>query len=341
MAAWALLRLSRIPAVGFTATVGIWGYLAGAHGAGADLAGALESWSVVLLVAIGTFAHIFGCVYNEVCDREIDAHVTYGTAKPLVTGEVSLEKAVRLAGAAAVAGLALSASLAVMTSWTVIPLMGTSLALAAAYNRFGKRFVGGEILYGGSLVAFATAGASAAAGPAALSSPSVLLLALMGAVLLSLNVVYAGGLKDLESDEAAGVRTVLGRLRRAGARRGNPLGLIAALQGVPHVAVLAFAAYGVIFVYDRDPTGLAFRLIALVALTGGRILLFARAIVAPTRRIRLRLLAAHEFLAVALLPFLFADALPLSYGFLLLLVPLALYVGFNRLLYSTLAAPHV
>jgi 4-hydroxybenzoate polyprenyltransferase len=148
VAAHVLLRLSRIPAAGFTAGVPVWGFIAGAHGAGFDLVVALWSWPVALLLAVGTLAHIFGSVHNEVCDRDLDAKADYGSLKPLQAGEASVEAATRFAAAAAVAGVALSALLAAMTSWLVLPLVGLSLLLAAAYNRFGKRFVGGEAFFG-------------------------------------------------------------------------------------------------------------------------------------------------------------------------------------------------
>jgi hypothetical protein len=167
------------------------------------------------------------------------------------------------------------------------------------------------------------------------------MFALLGVVMMTMNVVYPGGLKDLDSDDAAGMHTFLGSLRRAGARRGNPLGLISAVQAVPHAAVLGIAAYAVVFVYDRDPGSTALRLAVLAALTVGRILIFARAIAASSRRKRLGLGAAHEFLAVAFVPVLFGDALPAAYGILLVFAPLAAYVGLNRLVYGTLAAPVV
>lgn len=335
------MRLSRVPAAGFTASIGVWGYVAGAHGAGADIASSLVSWPVALLWAIGGLAHLFGSADNEICDRELDARAPYEALKPLQSGEVSVEAAKRFTAALGAAGLALSGILAAVTHWVVLPLVGASFVLALAYNRAGKRFTGGEALFGASLTGFALAGAAAAAGPQTLLSPSVLWLAGLGLVLLTINVAYPGGLKDLDSDAKAGMRTFLGALRRAGARQGDALGLIRIFHPVPHLVVLGAASYAVAFVYARDPTWVNARLLALALLTGGRILLFARAIAADTRRKRLALGAAHEFLAVAFLPILFADAMPLLGGLLLLVAPLVFYLVFNRILYARMAAPNV
>ena len=52
-------------------------------------AGALPSWSLLLIFTLGTFAmRSAGCVINDYADRDVDGHVKRTKQRPLATGAI-------------------------------------------------------------------------------------------------------------------------------------------------------------------------------------------------------------------------------------------------------------
>ena len=343
------LRLARVPTAGFTASIVLWGYFAARHDAGLPLSGVLLTPQVLGLLCIGVLAHVFGSVHNEICDRQIDARATYVSAKPLVSGQVSVASARRLAGAAIFGALALAAAVASTTDPSVFALMGLAALCAAAYNRYGKRFLGGELLFSGSLTIFFFTGASAVAGSESVVAGGVLAFAVLAFLALSFQVIFVGGVKDIRSDEASGLRTVAVRLvRREESGDGDQSDEVelrfVVSAGTALLSVFLLAAIYLLR-WVTPPGGsnelVLLQLGALFATSVARILVFLLAMAAQERRRRLALLAINEALQLPLFVALLLPSITAEALLLLVFIPVAVALALNRAVFGMIAAPDV
>lgn len=91
--------------------------------------------SYLILFAIGAFVmRAAGCAYNDYVDRDIDSMVERTRSRPIPSGQVSPEGALKFAGVCALVGLAVLLNFNWFTIWLGIG----SLALVAVYP-FAKR----------------------------------------------------------------------------------------------------------------------------------------------------------------------------------------------------------
>lgn len=91
--------------------------------------------SYLVLFAIGAFAmRAAGCAYNDYIDRDIDAKVERTRSRPIPSGQVSPEGALKFAVVCALVGLAVLVNFDWFTIWLAIG----SLALVSVYP-FAKR----------------------------------------------------------------------------------------------------------------------------------------------------------------------------------------------------------
>jgi 4-hydroxybenzoate polyprenyltransferase len=227
------------------------------------------------LVALGAeLMRAAGCAYNDIVDREIDAHVARTAQRPIPAGEISVKQAWAFVIVCCLASLAILLSLPP----TAVLLGVASLALVAAYP-FMKRITWwpqawlGLTFNWGALLGFS---AATGAGPAfwrgmapyiltsgdsrflmraladsALTWPAVLLYASGVFWTLGYDTIYA--IQDLEDDALAGVKSSARRLGSHAplAILGFYLASLAILIGMGAAAglgplfYLALIAYGV------------------------------------------------------------------------------------------------
>ena len=173
--------------------------------------GLVADWALVLWFAIGSVAmRAAGCVWNDIIDRNLDAHVERTRARPVASGAVSVRKALAFAIALSLVGLLVVLQIRPLAQGVAI----ASLGLVAAYP-FMKRFTWwpqawlGLTFNWGALVGYV-----AVAEPA----PALALLYAGGiAWTLGYDTIYA--LQDIEDDAMAGIKSsarALGPRARAG-----------------------------------------------------------------------------------------------------------------------------
>jgi 4-hydroxybenzoate polyprenyltransferase len=117
------------------------------------------SWHLVLVFALGTFLmRSAGCAINDIADRDIDGQVKRTSARPLVTGAVTVKQAIGVAAVLALAAFAL----VLTTNGLTISLSVAALAIACAYP-FTKRWLAVPQAYLGVAFSFGIPMAFAAA----------------------------------------------------------------------------------------------------------------------------------------------------------------------------------
>jgi 4-hydroxybenzoate polyprenyltransferase len=342
MRAAAYSRLARMQTAGVTATVPVWGYLAGSHATGVFVT-ALGEWPVLLVLgALGISAHFFGFVHNELADREVDAKAAYRRPKPLPQGEIPLSTAWALALAGLIAGLFWAFLLGMSAGPWVFVLSAAAAALAAGYNVWGKSLVGGDLFLSGSIACFVFSGAAVAGDLHVIFSTGAVLVASLTGLIIFFNNGFEGGFKDHESDKLGGKRTLINALRDRSAKYDSPDGLIIFAQMAVHGVMWVMVALMVMGPFSAGPLyfdlarmGAAGAMVAMMAK------LYVRGIAAPERKRMLTLFAAHEMLAVLLFPLILVPFFAPLLALALFVAPLLWFVAFNRVLYGTFAAPDV
>jgi len=337
------LRLARVQTSGVTATVPVYGYLAGAHAVGLDINAAFQNVPImILLLLCGFTAHIFGFVQNELADREADARAGTRRPKPLPAGEVSVGAAKALAATALAVGLLAAAVLSIWNNLFVLALSIMSVACAAAYNYYGKAFAGGDVLLSGSIALFVLAGAAAGGGLQSVFTQGPLLFALLGASIILLNNGLEGGFKDRGSDAAAGKKTLVLALTKMQEGPEPSFGPLRFASGLIHALILGTASLLVIFPFrSMSFEADELRYLAALGLVIAMAMLYARATRSTDRTRMLALFGAHEILAIFLLVLILLPALAWTNALLLFFGPLVLFLITNWQLYGTFSAPDV
>jgi 4-hydroxybenzoate polyprenyltransferase len=169
---------------------------------GALSEGGLDLAIFAVLSAVGALAHVFGFVLNDYVDVEVDRLSHELSERPLVKGTISKRSALAISLASVLTSLALTAVF--FPSPMVIMVLLVSIVLGAAYNIYGKRFYLSDLLLAGATSGFCLFGALAVSE--ALSWRSWIVAALIFLQFFFMNAVE-GGIKDVEHDSAAGVKT--------------------------------------------------------------------------------------------------------------------------------------
>jgi 4-hydroxybenzoate polyprenyltransferase len=117
------------------------------------------TWHLVLVFALGTFLmRSAGCAINDIADRDIDGQVKRTASRPLVTGVITVNKALSVAAALALLAFALVLS----TNGLTMALSVAALAIACAYP-YTKRWLAVPQAYLGVAFSFGIPMAFAAA----------------------------------------------------------------------------------------------------------------------------------------------------------------------------------
>jgi 4-hydroxybenzoate polyprenyltransferase len=179
-------------------------------GAAASAARPGPAWRIAALLLIGAFFHIHGYVMNDVIDLDLDKSQARRARDPLVRGAISK----RAAAAFALAQLPFAA----LVCWRIGvgaqagAVLAAAFVMAFVYNMWGKRCPIPpltDLVQGLSWAALA-AFAALAVEPLALRDPVrgqiVPILAHGAGFILLINGIH-GGLRDLATDDAMGMRT--------------------------------------------------------------------------------------------------------------------------------------
>jgi 4-hydroxybenzoate polyprenyltransferase len=188
---------------------------------------ALPNVMMLAKFAVGAFLmRAAGCAWNDILDRDLDAHVARTAARPLASGEISVRQAMLFAILCSLASFAILLTMPM----TAIVLGVASLGLVGAYPLMKRITWWPQAWLGLTFNWGALLGYAAITGTIAL--PSELLYAGGLFWTLGYDTIYA--IQDLEDDALAGVKSSARRLGRAAPR--------AVLGFYGAATLLAFAA---------------------------------------------------------------------------------------------------
>jgi len=197
-----LIRLDRPIGVWLLFWPGAWAIALAGMGGGI---GHPLGWILIAWFALGAFAmRSAGCVYNDIVDKDLDAHVERTRLRPLASKRVSLKGAWILLVAMSLIGLVVLLQLRPLAQLVALG----SLALVAAYP-FMKRITWWPQAWLGLVFSWAAlVGWAAIKGD--LDVPALLLYAGAIAWVIGYDTVYA--LQDREDDALVGVKSSARRL---------------------------------------------------------------------------------------------------------------------------------
>lgn len=193
-----LLTLARVEGAALTGLLPVFGAF--------TMTAQLSEWRLLILFLIGVVFSMYVVVLNDVIDVEVDRLLVVWT-RPLVSGAVSLNTALGLAGLLLLLSQFLASSFFKIGPRSRLILL-VSFGSATIYNVFGKRFPISPIF--ADMFVGASAGFLYMFGASTISttlSPLATLLAVYCTVHFLLLNGIDGGLKDIDHDHLVGART--------------------------------------------------------------------------------------------------------------------------------------
>ena len=344
--------LSRIQTAGLTALTALFGMMAQGEFSSDHCP------AIACCFIIGLCAHFHGFITNEILDLPVDRGHSALSAKPLVSGTITIRRAFAYTMIPVIVTYAILALFYLNGPMLLLFFCGHASSLI--YNGAGKKFPGLDIFLGIWAFTFCIFGALAPAlayvpfdpTGAFLALPGnigpfVYIIASLGGLQLLFNNSVEGGIKDAENDLRSGVRSLATRV--LGVRvKGGRIYLTAGFRlyaiAVKGLSLLLFfwplltpGTFGL--PGGPGPLRWALSLILLLAVSG-TLLGFLRS--GPFDRNRLkRIFSAHEFVTYLMVPLLLSNVLSPGILLFIILFPIAWFVLWNRLLYGTLMNPAV
>ncbi|UCF07573.1 MAG: UbiA family prenyltransferase [Thermoplasmata archaeon] len=158
---------------------------------------------ILVLLVTGAFTHVFGHVFNEYMDVDVDALSLELRDKPLVSGAIPRGHALAITIAALIGAVALP--WLYFSDVIVLVMLMSALAFAGLYNLLHKKIAGTDVFIAGAVFFSFLFGATSA-------SRSLTPLTYIVGVLLFLRELCANSiesaLKDVEHESAMGIKTV-------------------------------------------------------------------------------------------------------------------------------------
>lgn len=289
------------------------------------------------LFAVAVFFSMFGFALNDYVDVEVDRASGYLSERPLVKGSISKRGALVF-----VVGVALAASLLaglITKGGPALVVFALSNVLGMAYDFFGKKFPGGQVLLAASMSTFCLFGALSLSPMITLTNlpPLVYVICLHFFLqVLHLNTVQ-GGVKDVDHDHAGGARTLAAALgvKVEGRNLWMPPRFVAYALSIKivHVALLLYALNA--FNLNVSHRGIS-TLMLMVPLLIGMLYASARYLTLGVwdRRKLFRLRHINEFCTYSLVPVLLLPIVRFEGALALVLVPVAWGLVFNSILFG-------
>ena len=303
---------------------------------GALAVGMMDLWILVLLFFIGICAHVFGFVFNEYMDIEIDKKAKFLSEKPLVKGTISKTAAITFAFGSVILGYVLLILLAhTQRSIQIFGIIFYTLAWLAigVYDLTSKRVRGSDLALALWTAALCLFGGFAVQNPA---NPLLFIIAGLAFFQLWIQNIIAG-LKDIIHDQLCSVTTT--PLRMGVKFRNNRLLVPGKFQGgiygLKYIhLVLVFIP--IIFLWINVDI---VQIIIISCLLITNFILVASIFYSTTysRPHLLRIIGLHEILSYSIVPIMLYSIIGLRTVVILLLVPvlwlaLSLKILYGRLL---------
>lgn len=325
------LSLLRIQTSGTTATAPLLGGL---------VMGQRDVSHLIVLFAIGLIYHIFGFVLNEYADIEVDKKSIDLKNKPLVSGNITKNKALFIVIASIVIGYGIIVFF--YMSIFSISFFTLALILGGLYDLYGKRLVGMDFVLAGSFFFICIMGASTVSTD---FNSIVYVLCLLFFFQIVFNNAAEGGLKDVDHDGIANAKTLpqaLGVTVENGVLR-----ITKSFIGFAIGLRLIFLAL-IVFLGSRPELDIwsykhSFQMFIIVILAVISFIFLSRFLkITKFDRARLmRLFSIHEMAAYSMLIFVLSPLFDAGLTIFLLILPAAWYMASNITLYGTLLEPRV
>ncbi len=158
--------------------------------------------TVFLLLSLGVFKSIHGCVMNDIFDIEVDKLSDDPNRRPLVTGEISKTKAYLISLLTIILAFGVLFGYFYKNQpsfyYSIICIV-IAAAIGNIYNKYGKKFIGSDFLVGFSEALFVLVGAYLVTPTEELSVLTWAVFFLIFTQYLFMNMII-GGLKDADHD---------------------------------------------------------------------------------------------------------------------------------------------
>jgi 4-hydroxybenzoate polyprenyltransferase len=191
----------------------------------APVLGALAMWNIrettliqlVILFVIGCLSHIYGFVVNDIVDIKIDKLSADLSARPLVSGHITVRKAKYFAIACMIISFILSiVFFTEITSFLLLILILLfAYILATIYDISSKKYPGMDIFVASAVFFLIIFGASTIGTP----TPLAWIVALIGSIQVLFMNMINGAIKDIDHDAEGSASTIaikLGAVTRGG-----------------------------------------------------------------------------------------------------------------------------
>jgi len=198
------IELTRLFNMGLTAIAPVLGALSMWN------VGSLPLWKLLILFIIGSLAHIYGFVINDVIDIRLDKLSKDLYARPLVRGSITRKRAAVFAISCLIGSFLLSfVFFSDLLGYAVLVfILLMAYFLATVYDIASKKYPGMDLVVASAIFFLILFGASTIGTPTRL----VYVVALIGGIQVLFMNMINGAIKDIDHDKQGSANTVAIRL---------------------------------------------------------------------------------------------------------------------------------
>ncbi|MCK5031038.1 MAG: UbiA family prenyltransferase [Thermoplasmatales archaeon] len=329
----AYARLLRIPGLGGLAIPPVIAALT---------VGVYDFYNLAILFVIGAFVAIYGFVLNDYADVELDKLIKDLHGKPLVSGEISKKNAIAIS-----VSLILFTFLFIFILWRGETLDNFKFAaliciflagiLGSFYNLYGKKIIGSDFLVAIS-VAFVFLFGALSFGEPTILTWIIFLLTFNN--LTHMNAIE-GGIKDADHDYMAGVKNIAlsSGVKVDGDKIFIPLHFKVFGMGIRSFSAFLLFVPFIFYGYRYYMWQLIILAIAIIGVIYFSVKLLS--IKTFDRNTIRKHIGIQSFLRYSLVPIMLISVIGTMYSIILIVFPIAWYIGFAPLLGEKLFKPRM
>jgi len=317
--------------------------------ASAPVLGAISMWDVAetplirlfILFLIGFFGHIYGFALNDILDVKIDKTSKEISARPLISGKISIRNAWIFTLSSAVIAFILSIYYAMITGNLFFPIVILILSsiTTTIYNIISKKYPLMDIFVAGGIFFLILYGASTVTGSLNDITPLSWLVCILGTVQVFFMQFIAGGLKDIENDFKQGAKTLAVKI---GVRIENGMLKVPRSFHVLSYSIQILELILIFLPFYLFFTLKLFNYIQIIALIFFSVLMlfmsYKLTSMKQFKRVKARkLIGSHFQVNYLLVPIMLMELTPFS--ILLAIIPPLIFLSSNFILHGTVLQP--
>ena len=293
-----------------------------------------------ILFVIGLLYHIFGFVLNEYKDIEIDRKSIDLKKKPLVSGNITKNKALFIV----IISIIIGYTLIVFFYKSIYPISFFTIALllGGLYDIYGKKIAGMDFVLAGGFFFICLMGASTVSTE---FNVLVYIICLLFYFQIVFNNVVEGGLKDIDHDGMAGAKTIaqsLGVIVNRGVLiiSKSFIGFAYGLRLIFLGLIIFLGSKPELNIWSYKHSIQMFIIVILVVIIFTLLTRFLKSLKFDRARLK-RLFSIHEMSSYFMLILVLSPLFKLYLTIFLLILPAVWYIISNIALYGTLLEPRV